>query len=386
MLFFRLSFFYFCFFSLLGLVMPYWSPYLKSLGMNESQIGVLVGVFHFSRLYAPSVWGHLADRSGRRLQIMRLGTLLGLVMILFLPGQSDFFRLALVMLLFSFFWNAVLPQFEVLLLQHLGKRSDQFGRIRLWGSIGFILAVLIGGELFVDRGIRALPYGFIVVMLLILIAAYLVPDLSDPPPATPSQTPVAIVAVLRQPRIAQLFALIFFAQLAHGPYNTFYTLLLQEQGYSGGAIGLLWSLGVVAEILLFGLLHKLWNRYSISAVLRVAMALSVLRWLLLAFWADALPAILVAQLLHAASFAVLYASGVRLVQALFPAGAEGRAQALHSSLGFGLGGVLGSIAAGYLWFHFDSQVTFAMAALASLIALYFACANHFDGKAQQNAQ
>jgi len=174
---------------------------------------------------------------------------------------------------------------------------------------------------------------------------------------------------LRRPEVLQFFALIFFAQLAHGPYNGFYTLLLVQEGYSGLAIGLLWSLGVAAEIAMFAVLHKLWRQFTLVSVFVASLILAVVRWLLMATWSDSVAILIVSQLLHAASFAVLHASGIRIVQQLFPAGSEGRAQALHSSLGFGLGGLFGSVIAGYLWHHYGSSMSFLFAASASVIAL-----------------
>ena len=386
MLFLRLSLFYLVFFALLGLVLPYWAPYLSSVGMDATEIGWLLGIFHFSRIYAPNIWGQLADRTGRRVAILRLGAIAGFLVICWLPWLDAFWSLALVVLCFSFFWNAILPQFEVVTLQHLAGKGELYGKIRLWGSVGFILSVLIGAELFVGQGISGLPWGMLSVMLAIAVTTFIVPAPQTSATAAasaPAGQAVAVGAVLKQPVVIQFMVMVFFAQLAHGPYNGFFTLLLQEQGYDATTIGFLWCLGVVAEIVLFAILHKIWTRFSVIHVLMFSMALSVLRWWLLAIYADTLPVLLFAQLLHAASFAVLHATGIRWVQALFPPDAQGRGQALHASFGWGLGGVLGSIAAGYLWYHFGSSVTFGVAALASLAAFLLLIVMNLNGKAQQ---
>ena len=385
MLFTRLATFYFIFFALLGLVVPYWSPYLASIGMNAVQIGWLLGAFHLSRLYAPGLWGAVADRYGHRLMIVRLGALGGLLSVMLLPGQTEFLALWLCMLLYSFFWNAVLPQFEVITLKHLGKRSNEYGRVRLWGSVGFILAVLIGGELFIGDGISGVPYSFILVMLLILLASLWIPDVSEeraqqrPPKGLIRQT-------LKRSEVIRFLLMIFFVQMAHGPYNGFYTILLQGYGYEGTAIGWLWSLGVIAEIVLFAKLHKLWERWGFETVLLWSLALGILRWLLLAFAPGYVGLLILAQLLHAASFAVVLASGMRLVQELFPAGSEGRGQAIHATIGFGLGGVVGSIVAGYFWQHLGSTPAFIFAAGAGLIGFLLAWRVQFLGKVQQLEQ
>lgn len=385
MLFLRLSFFYLIFFALLGLIQPYWSPYLVSIGMDATEIGWLLGIFHFSRIYAPSIWGHLADRNGSRIKVLRVGGVAGFCVILWLPWQHTFWGLALIILCFSFFWNAILPQFEVVTLQHLDRDGNRYGKIRLWGSVGFILSVLIGAELYVGPGINNLPWGFITVMAMIAIASFMIPSPKVVTDTSAEDRPyLSIASVVKQPLVLQFFAMVFFAQLAHGPYNGFFTLLLQQLGYGPGIIGLLWSLGVLAEILLFAILHRIWERYSVRLVLIVSLALSVLRWLLLASFADQLIVLLFSQLLHAASFAVLHATGIRWVQSLFPPGTEGRGQALHSSFGWGLGGVFGSIAAGYLWHHFGASTTFLVAACASFLSFLLLIVMNFSEKAQQN--
>jgi len=383
MLFTRLATFYFFFFSLLGLVVPFFSPYLESIGMTAVQIGYLLGAFHLSRLYAPGIWGYIGDRFGHRLLIVRLGALGGLLSVMLIPGQTEFLTLWLCMLLYSFFWNAILPQFEVITLQHLAKRSNEYGRVRLWGSVGFIIAVLVGGELFIGEGVSDVPYSFVVAMVLILLASFWVPD-SKVEQGRERPASGLIRATMKQPEVIRFFLMIFLVQMAHGPYNGFYTLLLQRFEYDGTAIGWLWSLGVIAEIVLFGVLHKLWNRFGFEQVLIASIMLGILRWLLLAFMPDQLWALVIAQLLHAASFAVVLASGIRFVQEVFPAGSEGRGQALHSTLGFGLGGVVGSVAAGYLWQDLGSELAYLFAAGASFIGLVLVWRVQILGKAQQN--
>jgi len=383
MLFGRLATFYFFFFSLLGLVVPYFSPYLKSIGMSAVQIGYLLGAFHLSRLYAPGIWGYVADRFGHRLLIVRLGALGGLLSAWLIPGQLEFLTLWLCMLLYSFFWNAILPQFEVITLQHLAQRANEYGRVRLWGSVGFIIAVLLGGELFIGEGIANVPYSFVLAMLLILIASFWVPDSKEVHSGI-KPAPGLIRATLRRPEVIRFLLMIFFVQMAHGPYNGFYTLLLQQFDYGGTAIGWLWSLGVIAEIVLFGVLHRLWLRFGFEQVLIMALIMGVIRWLMLAYLPQFLWALVIAQLLHAASFAVVLASGIRLVKELFPAGSEGRGQAIHASFGFGLGGVIGSVVAGYLWESTGYEFAFLFAAAASLIGFLLVYRVEFLGKAQQN--
>ncbi len=138
----RLSGFYFFYFALLGTWLPYWALYLKSLAFSSSEIGVLTALVMGTKIIAPNVWGWLADRYGRRIRIIRWGAFLSLLAFSGVYLRQDFWWLALVVVSYSFFWNAVLAQFDVVTLSHLAGRYARYSQIRVWGSVGFIVAVL----------------------------------------------------------------------------------------------------------------------------------------------------------------------------------------------------------------------------------------------------
>lgn len=367
----RLSGFYFFYFALLGSLIPYWSLYLQSFGLSVQVIGVLMAVMQFSRIIAPNIWGWLADHTGERLRIVRWGACLTWIVFIAIFWQTSALGIGVVMLLFSFFWNAVLPQFEVLTLQHLGSSRDKYSRIRLWGSIGFVVAVIGTGMLLDLIDIHWLPAVALVLMILIWLNTLMVPA-----PALvgySEHTRQGVSKILCVPQV-QIFLLVFFlVQFSHGPYYTFYSVMLQDLGYSRGQIGQLWAIGVIAEVLLFIVMPLLFKHYALRFLLLMSVLLCVLRWTLIAFFADSLPVLLVAQLLHAASFGSLHAVGIALVYHYFSPSTQGRGQALFASAGFGAGGAAGALFSGMFWASWGGTGTFFAAAIISLCAFVIAC-------------
>ncbi|MBV0931930.1 MFS transporter [Marinobacterium weihaiense] len=366
----RLSGFYLFYFALLGTLLPYWSLYLQSLGFSAVTIGWLMGILHVSRVLAPNLWGWLADITGRRLRIIRLGALASWLCFALIFWQQGAVGIALVMAAFSFFWNAVLPQFEVVTLGHLGENRRQYSRIRLWGSVGFILAVVLVGPLLDMMSVALVPFVVFIIMILIWLSTLLIP--AGPLVSAEAAASVERLApVLKQPQVLVFFLVCFLVQLGHGPYYTFYSVLLEGLGYSRGEIGLLWALGVVAEVLLFAVMPRLLGRFSLRIILLISLVLCVVRWGLTAGMPEQLGWMLLAQTLHAATFGSLHAVGIALVQHYFTPNTQGRGQALFSSLGFGAGGALGAVAAGQLWSSMG-VMTFALASLVSVLAFVLA--------------
>ena len=361
----RLSGFYFFYFASLGALIPYWGLYLKSQGFSALQIGQLIAIIMATKIVAPNIWGWIADHTGRRMRIIRVASLLAAVAFTGVFISRDYWWLALVMTVFSFFWNAALPQFEAITLNHLGRDTHRYSSIRLWGSIGFIVAVAGLGVLFDYTGTGWLPS-----ILTLLFAAIWFSSLVVPEHAT-SHQPLdhePILTVLRRPTVIALLLVCFLVQASHGPYYTFYSLYLADHGYSESAIGQLWALGVLAEIGVFLRMHHWLPRFGARRLLLIATALTTLRWLLLALFVEHVSVMIFVQTLHAASFGVYHAVAIHLVHRLFVGRHQGRGQALYSSLSFGAGGAVGSLLAGYLWEGVGAQWMYAGASVTALLA------------------
>lgn len=362
----RLSGFYIFYFAVLGAVAPYLGLYFDHLGFSAERIGELVAIPMLMRCLAPNLWGWLGDATGQRLVIVRIGAICTLLSFALIFFSKSYAWLALVMALHAFFWHAVLPQFEVITLAHLREQASRYSQIRLWGSIGFILAVVGLGALFERFGLDVYPIALMAIMAGIVISSAWVPN------AAPEQRPETVgqggfARQLCRPSVLAFFACVGLMQVSHGPYYTFFSIHLEALGYGRGTIGLLWALGVVAEILVFLIMAALLARFSLRQVLAASFVLAAIRWLLLGTLADHLAVLLVAQLMHAATFGSFHAAAIHFVQRSFGHRQQGQGQALYATLA-GVGGALGALYSGYSWESLGPIWTFAIASLAALAA------------------
>jgi PPP family 3-phenylpropionic acid transporter len=359
----RLSSFYLVYFASLGALVPYWGLYLQSLGYGPGAIGELTAILTGTKVVAPNVWGWIADRRGRRMGIVRLASGLSALAFAGVFLGSGYVWLALVLTVFSFFWNAALPQLEATTFSHLGPDTHRYTHIRVWGSVGFILAATALGWGLDAFGPGVVPAAVFALMLAIGLSALVVPE-RDGGELPPVEEPIS--RVLRRPAVLGLLAACFLAQMSHGPYYTFYSIYLEGSGYSRSAIGALWSFGVLAEVLLYLVMPRLLPRYGLRALFLVSFALTALRWVLIALFPASAGVLTLAQTLHAASFGVYHAVAIQLFHRFFVGRHQGRGQALYSSISFGAGGAVGSLASGYAWGSVGPTATYLAAAGVAL--------------------
>jgi MFS transporter, PPP family, 3-phenylpropionic acid transporter len=362
----RLSAFYLCYFGAIGVFVPFYSFYLQHQGFGAVAIGQLMAIPMAMRVLAPGLWGWAADRSGRRDVTLRIGALLAAGGVALLLGATGFTAVALALAAFALPWSGLLPQFEATTLSHLGDRPQRYGLVRLWGSVGFILAVILGGLLFEGRRVAAVP-----LVLLLLVGATAAAVWRAPPsPAAPArQGPQQLGAALRRPWVVALLVVCVLQQAAFGPYYVFFTIYLDRLGYGTGAAGLLWAWGVAAEVAMFLYTPRLIEKFGSRTLLVIALGASVLRWLLTAWAAASLPLLLFAQTLHMAAFGLFHAVAVLLIHRGFGGRLQGRGQALYSALGFGVGGALGSLGSGYAWEVAGPAGAWTVAAVVAAVAM-----------------
>lgn len=360
----RLSGFYFFYFSLLGALIPYWGLFLRERGFDAVAIGELMAILMATKIVAPNVWGWLGDHLGHRMLIVRLASLISVLVFSGMYLAESFWAIALVMVLYSFFWNASLPQFEAVTFSYLKERAARYARIRVWGSIGFIVTVIVLGALVERHGSEVVLPSVLTIFLLIWLSSMLVRD-PDPEPHPLDQQ--SLGSILRKPAIIGFFMAVFLMQVSHGPYYAFYSIFMKDQGYSETLIGQLWALGVLAEVGMFVVMHHLLDRFGARWVLIASLLLAALRWVLIGGFVDSLGLLLVAQMLHAATFGTFHAAGIHLVNEHFRGRHKGRGQALYSSVSFGAGGAVGSLASGYTWDGLGPEMTYAMAAGVALL-------------------
>ena len=357
------------YFAHIGFFNPYLPLWLKHLGLSLWMIGLLTSMQAFTRVFAPYIWGWLSDRNGARVPLMRWCAGMALLFSLGLLWHPSPWWLAAVLFGMFIHTSAMMPMSEAAmahLVSHMGTLDvRRYGRIRLWGSVGFIAAVVGLGLLLDVMPIRFLPLFILTFLILIWLSSLSLTDVGDKKSDGQRENFLRLVL---QPTILCFLVASFLLQLSHGPYYTFYTLYLVENyGYSSTASGLLWALGVLAEVGIFIVMHQLLRRFSLRSLMLFSLIVTCGRWLLIGYCADSLALLLFAQLLHACSFGIAHAVSIELVRTHFKGANQGQAQALYSSLSFGAGGAAGALIGGLLW-DYSASTTFLLAALSVLVA------------------
>jgi PPP family 3-phenylpropionic acid transporter len=361
----RLAGIYFAYFAFVGAFAPYFGLYLQSIGQAAWQIGLLLSLMQLTRIAAPYFWASLADRHGWRARLLQatLGAALAAYAGVF--ATTGFAGLFVALAGFAFFSSATMPLVEAITLAGLRDRIERYGGIRLWGSIGFIVAVLGAGWVLDRVAIANLLWMLAVTLGATLALACSLRDQARP--ALAARAPVWQQAL--RPEVVALLLANVLMNAAHGPLYAFYSIYLAGSGYSRSAIGVLWSLGVVAEIGVF-LAAPVWmKRFAAHALLAGCFALAVVRFALIGWGVGSAPVLVLAQVLHGATFGACHMASLALVNRWFTGPRQVRGQALYLSVSFGLGGFLGAAASGAAWDAIGPAWTFTGAAAAAAAGL-----------------
>jgi MFS transporter, PPP family, 3-phenylpropionic acid transporter len=365
----RLSSFFGAYFAYVGLFAPYLSLWLSGRGFSPTEIGILVSPMQWARVVGPPAWGWMADHAkgtGGVARLVQASALLALLSAFLLLIDLSFWPLFLALCLMSFFLSGQVPITESMAMQASKGSLKAYGRMRLWGSVGFIVAVTSAGPWFDRAGIAWLPITLIGMLALVLVVTLWLPhrEVHDL-----SLQPVRAKEIFKDLRIRYFLAASFLMLLAHAPLYTIFSLWLFEKGFSRTEIGLLWALGVVAEIAMFQYQHKLFDRFSVGACWVASYVITSVRFLMIAFSGGSLLVILLAQLLHAVTFGVHHSASMSLIRQWFPEKAQARGQAFYTMSSYGLGGSLGGIAAGWLWDTVSPEFSFLASALVAVLGV-----------------
>jgi PPP family 3-phenylpropionic acid transporter len=373
----RLSGFYLFYFALLGAIIPFWNLYLADVGYSAAQIGVLGALLMGTKIVSPYLLGAFTDRSGKPMQVIRWSNFAALLCFLALFGQTllpiegaqRFYLLVAVIAGFSFFWNAVIGQYEAVTLLALGDHYEKYGTIRAWGSVGFIVTVILLGALFELLPIANLPLIMAVILALIWLSSMVPLSIQTSPQHSDA---MGFSKILKQTDVLAFFGGCFLMKMAHGPYYIFYSIYLDGYGYSKSTIGLLWGGAVLAEFALFFVMAKVLRQYSIRTILIGSTAFAALRWWLIGYFPTQISVLIVAQALHAFTFASYHASAVEWVRRRFGNAYQGQGQAVYSAVSFGAGSALGAFISGLMWTNTLSpawQHTWLFATVVSVAGL-----------------
>lgn len=362
----RLSAYYFFYFAFVGAFSPYFTLYLQALDFSATEIAVLMSLMQVMRIAAPVVWGWLSDRSGRRVAIIRLSGLASLAGFAVFFFTTRFEGIFIAMALMAFFWSAALPLFEGLTFNHLGDRARAYGRVRSWGSVGFVVAVLAIGYLLDRLPIDTLLWMTALVLSGIVVCAFFLPEAVRPVVYVEG---VGLGVVLRRREVRALLGACFLMSAAHGALYVFYSIYLVENGYSKSLVGWMWTLGVIAEIGVFILMPRLLGAFSIRAILVFAFASAVLRFALIGWGVDSVVVLVFAQLLHGATFGAYHGAAIAAVHAWFPGRLQARGQALYGSISFGAGGMVGGLISGLVWDSIGAAWTYTVGSVFAAAGL-----------------
>lgn len=355
------------YFAHIGFFNPYLPLWLQDLGFPIVVISLLAAVQSSTRIFAPYVWGMLSDRTGERVRLLRWSALVAVTSSLGLWWADSPLWVGVVLLVLFTHTSSMMALTEAAMAHLVAGDWGRYGRIRLWGSIGFMATVFIAGAWFEHFGMGHFPAWTLLTLAAVLAGTLWLPDVRDKP--TDAQTAGEPVGpVLRQPAVRWFFASLFFHITAHFAIYAYLSLYLDARGYSKATIGALWAVSVVVEIAWFFLQGRLMRFIRMSRWLLVCSLATVLRMALLGVAADWVLALVLAQALHALTFAAHHTASIAMVTHHFPGRLRARGQALFTVIGYGLGGVLGVLAGGTLVARIGYESLYGAASVLALLA------------------
>jgi len=359
----------------IGLFNPFAPLWYKSLGLPVVAIGLLVSMQSWTRLFAPYLWGLVADRSGRRVELIRAAALAcwisacGLLLVSPGGGGASVLGLTLVVFLMYFFNACVTPLNEALIAHELaasgGMDPKRYGRVRLWGSVGFLVTVVGGGWWFDAAGMAVFPWTIVAGLTTLVIAAWRLPRRAAVQHDVAERASIA--ETLRQPEVGWFFLGMFFTVLAHTAIYAFYSLYLDRLGYGKGQVGALWAVSVAAEIAWFAFQGRWVRHHHLHHWLIAAALLAAVRLAGTAGLGASLGAMVLLQCCHAVTFAAQHTACIGLIGRYFPGRLQGRGQALYAVLGYGVSGVLGSLGGAWLAESHGYAACFWAASICALV-------------------
>jgi len=356
---FNFGLFFFAYYGFIGVFSPYASLYFSDKGMTAAQIGVLMSLIQVMRIFGPNLWGWVADHSQRRVFVLRITALAALTAFSGMFFGQTFAQFFAVMIAINMFTSAQGPLSEALMLSEMRGDLTHYGRVRLWGSVGFIATVTGAGYVLDWQGIGLMPWISLAMLGLVLIASW---RMQESPHAPVRHDVPSIRTLLQRREVIAFFASTFLMIAAHSAIYVFYSLYLAQLGYSKTVIGLMWSLGVVAEIIFFFYQAPLFRRFGVQKLMMASLFIAVIRFLMIGFCAQSLFWLLIAQILHAATFGVHHSASVAMLQRWFSGPLQARGQALFISISYGLGGTLGGLILSALWDTFGARTVYLTAA------------------------
>jgi len=346
----RMSVFYFAVFLSAGLYLPFWPVWLESRGLGPVEIGLLYAIGRFTRILTNPLIAHVVDRRGDRRKPMVLLSLGATVAFAAYELCSEMWQFALVAVVVGAMWGTINPLGDSLALVNARQGRLNYGRVRLWGSISFILATLAGGQILDVCPESAIFWSLLATFAVVTVVCLITPDTRVEAPPVQSNVFRVFWRLMSEPRFALFILASALLQTSHLVVYIFGTLHWRDAGIDDFIIGVLWAEGVVAEIVLFSFGAALTARFGAAGLLMMAAVAGVMRWPLLAFSTD-LSVLFVAQALHGVTFGAAHLGAMAFLSRAIPPSLSATAQTLHGAVALGvvsgvispmLGGLYGS--------------------------------------------
>ncbi len=348
-----------------GIHIPFWPLWLQDRGLSPSEIGLVAAAGYLTRTLASPVIGHIADHGGeRRLLMIRLALAATVIWLLF-PLVNGFTAILILSGIAIFPFAGLLPLGDTLAMMVVSRHGLDYGRARLWGSLAFILTATLLGKALESWPVSVLPWLMAAALALTAASCRMLPDIKVP---RHEGKPPSLRPVLLNPLFLLFVGTAALNQMAHTVYYAFVTIHWKAAGLSDMVIGLLWSEGVVAEIVLFAVSNRVVARFGPAALLLAAALGGVLRWLILGSTAS-LPLVALAQLLHAATFGCAHLGAIHFIARAVPQGLSARTQGIFAAVAVGLAPGLITPFSGQLYESSGDGSFLAMAGLSGLSAL-----------------
>lgn len=355
---------YFTYFFSYGIFLPFWGVWLKGEGIAPETIGMLLGAGLVARFLGSLLIAPRVKDPSHLVSALRLLALLTLAFAVGFCFGNGWGWLMLVIAGFNLFFSPLVPLTDALAATWQKQIRMDYGRVRLWGSLAFVIGSALTGQLVAVWGHNAILYSLILSVLAMLLGMLLKPSVMPQGEArTHGGAERSLWALLKEGPVWRFLLCVTLLQGAHAGYYSFGSIYWQEAGYSASTIGYLWSLGVVAEVIIFASSNVLFRRWNARNLLLLSACCGVLRWSLMAYSTE-LCWLLLIQILHCGTFTVCHLAAMRFIAAR--QGQEViRLQAVYSALAMGGGIAVMTVIAGFLFEHWQGGVFWVMAAVAA---------------------
>lgn len=348
---------YFLYFAVMGAVLPYFNLYCYHIGFSGYQIGVLSAVRSFAIVLFPIFWGMLVDRFRIQKRIYVVCNFLGTFVWVGYFFTTDFGPMIVITLAYGIFYTPIISLLETMTMDVLAGDKPRYGQTRVWGSISFILVVLSLGRIIDSLGVSMILGMVLVVSILQSFLATALPPGRNRPPSVS----LAEIRTLFTGRLTLFLVCAFCMLVSHGAYYGFFSIHLENLGFSGTHIGMAWALASMAEILVMVASASLFRRYSPKKMMLFSFGVATLRWLIL-YWSISPAIIMLSQLLHAITYGVFHMASILYVDQLSPKQGKALGQAVNNSVTYGLGLMVGFYLNGWLYAHVDLFFLFLISA------------------------